>query len=236
MEDIDALAAIALGTRMLPLNGEICHLDLTKDGKVDGVDVLWLAQVQKGIRESPGQCGTEGLIETKEIDFTLFPNYTIGTVPFRIAFSANKPDGTENDAVQYTWNFGDGFTGSGKEVTHEFIEPGIFTVELEVLASKDNKATFHGKARKQITVLGTSREIVIPPGKFLKLKQNLSVRAPEKTAGYELGLELTYSDISGQSEKMAVADSSLDILAYRTVNGQMQAMLHGFNAEACTGS
>jgi outer membrane protein OmpA-like peptidoglycan-associated protein len=47
--------------------------------------------------------------------------------PVEVEFEANVR-GTE--PITYTWDFGDGTTGSGEEVEHTFSEPGTYTVRL----------------------------------------------------------------------------------------------------------
>src|SRR5579863_1241247 len=36
----------------------------------------------------------------------------------------------DNDTITFTWNFGDGATGTGSPVTHAYTTPGTFTVQL----------------------------------------------------------------------------------------------------------
>ena len=44
-------------------------------------------------------------------------------------FTANTPAGTSG--MSYTWNFGDGTTGSGSPVTHTYATPGMYTVNMQ---------------------------------------------------------------------------------------------------------
>ena len=46
------------------------------------------------------------------------------------------------DASSYSWNFGDGKTGSGRQVTHAWEAPGTYTVTLTV--AKDASTSDHG--------------------------------------------------------------------------------------------
>jgi len=55
-----------------------------------------------------------------------------GTAPLRVIFDAtasNDHDGTINS---YAWDFGDGSTGSGETISHEFVSAGTYTVTLTV--------------------------------------------------------------------------------------------------------
>jgi chitodextrinase len=57
-----------------------------------------------------------------------------------IQFDARRsydPDGT---IVSYTWDFGDGQTGTGVRVAHQYSSPGIYTVSL-VLVDNDNQSS-----------------------------------------------------------------------------------------------
>ncbi len=57
---------------------------------------------------------------------------TAGTAPLTVEFSAalsTDPDGT---IVSYLWNFGDGTTSTDAETSHDYDEPGSYTVTLRV--------------------------------------------------------------------------------------------------------
>ena len=56
---------------------------------------------------------------------------TSGGAPLRVGFSAagRDPDG---DAIMYTWEFGDGATAGGPNVTHTYTAPGSYTAKVTV--------------------------------------------------------------------------------------------------------
>jgi len=65
--------------------------------------------------------------------FTLGPGST-GQAPFEVTLSAllsSDPDG-DDDIESYTWDFGDGTTGSGAQVSHTYTTAGTYTLVLIV--------------------------------------------------------------------------------------------------------
>lgn len=59
-----------------------------------------------------------------------------GSAPLPVAFNADaSADPDAGDVLTYSWNFGDGKTGSGSTVSHTFQNAGSFTVELTVTDS-----------------------------------------------------------------------------------------------------
>jgi PKD repeat protein len=49
-----------------------------------------------------------------------------------VAFSGSGSTDAENDPLTYSWNFGDGTTGSGVNATHAYADNGTYTVTLTV--------------------------------------------------------------------------------------------------------
>lgn len=65
-----------------------------------------------------------------EADFTASP--TSGLFPLTVAFDGTRSAAFDGTIVSYDWSFGDGSTASGPLVTHEFQDPGLYTVTLTV--------------------------------------------------------------------------------------------------------
>jgi len=69
------------------------------------------------VSQSVGQPWAEFSIDTNE-----------GIVPLIVSFT----DSSTGEISEYNWDFGDGTSGAGKEVTHTYIKPGTFTAALTV--------------------------------------------------------------------------------------------------------
>ena len=59
-------------------------------------------------------------------------NPTNGTVPLQVNFNASNSSDPDGNIRNYSWDFGDGTTGSGKTATHTFNSAGNYTVELKI--------------------------------------------------------------------------------------------------------
>jgi len=57
---------------------------------------------------------------------------TSGGTPLVVQFSASGSYDPESDALTYAWDFGDGTTGSGVSVAHEYTAEGSYSVTLTV--------------------------------------------------------------------------------------------------------
>ena len=101
-----------------------------------------------------------------------------------VGFSASAEGFTEDSInnARFSWNFGDGYIGEGKNAAHVFIYPGIYSVLLNVLFS-GNSASDSTK----ITVVENPVVISeIKPGSFLEIYNN----SPRKIdfSGFGIGL------------------------------------------------
>ena len=75
---------------------------------------------------------------------------TSGTAPVVVTFNGadSVPSEQTGRISRYSWNFGDGSSGSGRKVQHSFEGPGQYKVQLTVTDSKAK----HGMASKTIVV------------------------------------------------------------------------------------
>ena len=64
-----------------------------------------------------------------------------GSVPLPVNFDASASNDPDGDALTYSWNFGDGTTGSGRTIQKTYNSSGKFRVVLTVSDSKGAKAT-----------------------------------------------------------------------------------------------
>jgi thermitase len=75
-----------------------------------------------------------------------------GNAPLKVEFSAEGSTDDDGEIVKYSWEFGDGKTGEGKEVSYTYKDAGEYIVRLKV---KDDKGAL-GTARKNIKVKSAS--------------------------------------------------------------------------------
>ncbi|WP_428819179.1 PKD domain-containing protein [Microbulbifer sp. MCCC 1A16149] len=57
---------------------------------------------------------------------------TSGEAPLAVTFDAAGSSDADGDALTYSWNFGDGSTGTGVNVAHTYTEAGEYTASLTV--------------------------------------------------------------------------------------------------------
>jgi PKD repeat protein len=71
--------------------------------------------------------------------FTVNPSF--GTTSTIFQFSADKSEDDDGPIQAYDWNFGDGNTASGENVSHKYSNNGNFTVRLTVTDESDMEDT-----------------------------------------------------------------------------------------------
>ncbi len=64
-----------------------------------------------------------------------------GQAPFAVNFSAVLSEDVDGTIVKFEWDFGDGSSGSGENVSHTFTTAGTFTVVLRVTDDDGDTAT-----------------------------------------------------------------------------------------------
>ena len=101
---------------------------------------------------------TISLIQTNEppvAEFSFSP--TTGLVPLQVNFDASASRDPDGKIVQYSWEFGDGQTASGRTVSHVFSRSGTFSIELTV---RDDSGATAIKS-KTLTVLSLQKPLNI---------------------------------------------------------------------------
>lgn len=73
--------------------------------------------------------------------FTTDPSPAAGGIPLDIAFDARQSQAPNGVIVSYLWNFGDGSSGSGSTVSHNYAAKGVYTVWLTVTDNNGLSAT-----------------------------------------------------------------------------------------------
>ena len=68
--------------------------------------------------------------EAPTASFTATP--TSGDAPLPVTFDGSESSDPESDDLTYSWDFGDGTTGEGQTVDHEYTTSGAFTATLTV--------------------------------------------------------------------------------------------------------
>ena len=66
-----------------------------------------------------------------------------GYPPLEVSFNAGASSSPNGIIVAYDWDFGDGTTGTGKEIKHKFTEKGIYKVTLTVTDDAGKEGTVY---------------------------------------------------------------------------------------------
>lgn len=57
---------------------------------------------------------------------------TSGVAPLTVSFSARGSFDPDNGLLVYSWDFGDGSTGTGLDIAHQYVAPGFYVAVLRV--------------------------------------------------------------------------------------------------------
>ncbi len=87
----------------------------------------------------------------------LAANPTAGDAPLQVGFSAAGSSDPDGDDLTYSWEFGDGESGTGPTVQHTYTQPGSFTAKLTVDDGRGRSAS----KTVQITPGGNAPQITI---------------------------------------------------------------------------
>lgn len=68
-----------------------------------------------------------------------------GQAPLDVTFDASPSTDPDGNLVSYSWEFGDGGTATGVQVTHTYDGAGVFEVELTVRDDRDGEASATGE-------------------------------------------------------------------------------------------
>ncbi|GAA3522168.1 hypothetical protein GCM10022393_40880 [Aquimarina addita] len=157
-------------------------------------------------------------------DFTATP--TTGIAPVIVSFDAAASSDENGDTLSYTWDFGDGETGSGETVDHEYTAIGEYSVVLTV-----SDGSKEGTKTSTITVTDGS-----PVAAFTASTESgiapLEVTFDASESADPAGGDLTYSWDLGNGETATAVTASA---TYTTV-GTKTVVLTVTNASGDTDS
>jgi PKD repeat protein len=111
-----------------------------------------------GVEGWPGRIGDAFVVK---IDSTTQPvaSFTSACSGITCAFDGSSSSDSDGTIVSYSWNFGDGMTGSGPTVSHTYAVTGTYAVELTVT---DNAGTT-GTQSKSVTVIPALSSLNLNP-------------------------------------------------------------------------
>jgi PKD repeat protein len=114
------------------------------------------------VEDNDGETGEDSVeiivYQKPEASFIATPE--IGVVPFVVNFDASASSDADGNIESYRWDFGDGGYTSGKKVSHEFTEVGIYMVNLSVIDNDDwvgtNQIEITASGGEPLAVINTS--------------------------------------------------------------------------------
>jgi hypothetical protein len=124
-------------TGSVPLEGR-CVFRINRDG--EQVDQL----EQKMVNLKPGAVRTfreSWSTDSAEESAAFKSNSDTARVGEEVTFDAAAAKDENGRIVQYRWDYGDGGRGEGMSVAHRYMQPGVFTVRLEVADDEGGTGT-----------------------------------------------------------------------------------------------
>jgi len=98
-------------------------------------------------------CSSGGSNKPPIAVFSVTPS--VGLAPMDVTFDASASSDTDGSIVQYTWNFGDGQTGSGVSVAHTYNNADTYAVTLTVTDNNGARGTQSTNVTSTIGIGGT---------------------------------------------------------------------------------
>jgi len=132
------------------------------------------------------------------------------------AFDASSSYSYSGNIVSYEWDFGDGNTGIGVAISHEYSQGGIYTVELTV----SDDAGYQNSTTAMVYVSGPPQVITVPWRYNLPHETWNGNPAILKAVVKSLALPLSYTwdfgDGTSESGTITTEDAKYEIEAYHT--------------------
>lgn len=125
--------------------------------------------------------GTSGVINEAPV-----AEFTSMATDLSVAFDASASTDAEGPIASYAWDFGDGETGSGAAISHAYVNPGTYTVELTVTDSGNLTTT----KTHDVTVIAANQA---PTAAFDATSDFLSVSVNAATSTDPDGTIVSYS-------------------------------------------
>jgi hypothetical protein len=128
-------------------DGEGPSLERVRSSDYANDPLNWASSRQVGgTPGAPNSAGQPGVNQRPLASFTVHPQ----PQPLSVRFDASASYDPDGSIVAYSWQFGDGTTGSGESVLHVFPSAGTYTVRLTVRDGEGAQAT----ATRLVTLSG----------------------------------------------------------------------------------
>ena len=140
--------------------------------KTPGLYLVTL-KLSDGIAENPTLAQIPVVISGSPTAFMNFADTTI-CVNSPLLFDGSSSTDPNGPIGAYSWNFGDETSGVGKNLTHLYTKPGLYTVTLTVVGSSTGVCSNTSQVSATVRVIeGPNAEFVVPewinPGDMIQL-------------------------------------------------------------------